>query len=177
MKEKVSLPFRLIPSLIILLLIGCAQPDPAVTYRPVIEAYIDAWNTGNVDQLDQICDPNFEFRMTPKFEPLVGLDSLKSEIAMYHTAYPDFHITIDEVFFTANAGAARWTITATNTGPGVYPPTGKQVNTPGMNIFHYADGKLLDEWVGGNNILWFKQLGYTIVPPEFPMEGEQPEEP
>jgi predicted ester cyclase len=141
-----------------------------------MEAFGDAWNTGNLEQLDRICDPNFELRMTPKFEAKVGLDSLKSEITMWRTAYPDFHITIDEVFFSANAAAGRWTITATNTGPGMYPPTGKQVNTPGMSIFHYADGKLMDVWIGGNNLLWMKQLGFSLAPPEFP-EAEQPEEP
>ncbi len=172
-----TLPFRLIPLLIIPFIIGCAQPDPALTYGPLLESYTDAWNTGNLDQLDRICDPNFELRMTPGFEAKVGLDSLKIVITYWRTAYPDFHVTIDEVFFTENAAASRWTITATNTGPGKHPPTGMQVNTPGMSIVHYADGKLSDDWIGSNNLLWMEQIGFTLVAPDFPEEEEQPEEP
>ncbi len=174
MNARKSPLFRFIPLLIILLLIGCAQPDPAITYGPLLESFGDAWNTGNLDQLDRICDPNYERRITPNFEAKVGLDELKSVITYWRTAYPDFHVTIDEVFFTENAAAVRWTITATNTGPGKHPPTDKQVNIPGMGIFHYADGKLLDEWTCDNNLLWVTQIGFTLVPPEFPEEEEQP---
>ncbi|NOX87146.1 MAG: ester cyclase, partial [Chlorobi bacterium] len=69
-----------------------------------------------------------------------------------------------------NAAAARWTITATNTGSGSHPPTGKRIEVPGISIIHFADGKIKDEWIASNNFYWLKQLGFTLVPPSF--EGE-----
>ena len=104
--------------------------------------------------------------MTPKFEPTIGIESFKEDIAKWRTAYPDFHIDVDEIFFTQERAAARWTITATNSGPGWLPPTGKTVTVSGISIFHFEDGKLKDEWIGGNNGYWLKQLGFELVPPQ-----------
>jgi predicted ester cyclase len=104
--------------------------------------------------------------MTPEFNATTGIDSLKQLVTYYRTAYPDFHITVDEEIYSEDRVALLWTINATNTGPGIYPPTGKQINLQGMSIYHFSEGKIFDEWVAGNNLLWFQQLGFTLSPPE-----------
>ena len=150
---------------------GCAQPDPALRYQTLLQGYLDAWNTGNVENLERIVSSDFEFRMTPQFQALVGLDSLKAEIGLYRTAYPDFHIEVIETVYSDNAATIRWKITGTHSGPGWLPPTGKQIDAMGMSLIHFEEGKMKDEWVAGNNLLWFQQLGYTLVPPEGETEG------
>ena len=76
----------------------------------------------------------------------------------------DFHITADELIYAPNAVTARWTIQATNSGPGSHPPTGKTVVVPGISIIHVSDGKITDEWIASNNLYWAEQLGYTLTP-------------
>lgn len=144
---------------------GCRTPDPAAELKPVLDRYIEIWNTGNLQGVEQILHPEFELRMTPEFEPETGIELLKESIAKYRTAYPDFHIDVDELFFAQDVAAARWTITATHSGPGWIPPTGKTVKVPGISIFHFEEGKLKDEWVAGNNGYWLDQIGFTLVPP------------
>ena len=148
------------------ILSGCRKPDPAVKLGPIIDKYVEIWNTGNMEGVEEILHPEFELRMTPEFEPEIGIEAFKESITKWRTVYPDFHIDLDEVVFTAEVGAARWTITATHSGPGWFPPTGKTVKVPGMSIFHFKDGKLKDEWIGGNNSYWLSQLGFELVPPE-----------
>ena len=145
---------------------GCQLPRTPTDLKPLIDQYVEVWNTGDIDKLDAVVDPGFKLRMTPTFEAAVGIDSLKHTISYWRTAYPDFHITIDEEIYAEDAITARWTITATNSGPGRWPPTGKQVTVPGVSILHVANGRIIDEWIAGNNLFWLEQLGFTLIPPQ-----------
>lgn len=145
---------------------GCSQPDPSEELKPLVERYIAAWNTGNFDGLENAVSKDFELRMTPQFNPLVGIDTLKNSITYWRTAYPDFKITLDEVIYTKEKVAARWTIRATNTGPGFHPPTGRTVVVPGISILHISESKIVDEWIAGNELYWMQQLGFNLTPPD-----------
>jgi predicted ester cyclase len=147
-----------------LIVASCAQPDPSERLKPLVERYVRAWNTGDFNGLDQIVSNQFELRMSPRFEPVRSLDSLKSSITYWRTAYPDFHIDLDEVIYAPNAVTIRWTIRATNTGPGEHPPIGKSVVVPGMSIIHVSAGKIVDEWIASNELYWAQQLGFTLTP-------------
>jgi steroid delta-isomerase-like uncharacterized protein len=146
-----------------LLIAGCTRPDPAGQYKSLVHKYLHAWNSGNVSSLETIVSNQFEMRVSPSFDARRSLDSLKSSIVYWHTAYPDFHIEFNEVIYSPNAVAIRWTLRGTNSGPGPPPPTGKAVNFPGMSILHISEGKIDDEWISGDDLTWFKQLGFTLV--------------
>jgi predicted ester cyclase len=158
--------FILSVSLLILISISsCKLEDSESELKPLIKKYLEAWNSGNYGYLKEILMPNFEFRINPNFKPVMSIDSLIKEIEHMRIAYPDFHIEIKEEIYTKDKIAARWVITATNLGPGSFPPTGKKINSPGMSILHVQHGKLIDEWVIGDNLLWMQQLGYKLTPP------------
>jgi hypothetical protein len=59
---------------------SCNEQDIATNINPLIDKYVEAWNTGNLDELDAITSDKFELRMTPDFEPKIGRDLLKEEI-------------------------------------------------------------------------------------------------
>ena len=132
--------------------------------KQLIGKYVKYWNTGNFEGIEDILHPEFELRMTPTYEAELGIEAFKDGIIKWRTAYPDFNIVENESFYSENKCAIRWTITATNTGKGSMPPTGKQVNVMGMSIFHFQDGKIKDEWIASNNLLWLQQIGFTLTP-------------
>ncbi|MEJ2049704.1 MAG: ester cyclase [Calditrichota bacterium] len=144
---------------------NCTTEKSSAEYQPLIDAYLSFWNTGNFDGIDQVLPPDFELRMTPKFEPEKGIETFKQELIKLRTAYPDFHITVDESFFDTDKFAVRWTITGTNTGTGSHPPTGKAINVSGISIIHFQNGKIKDEWIASNNLYWLEQLGYKLESP------------
>jgi predicted ester cyclase len=148
----------------LLFLTSCAQPDPSENLKPLVDRYVRAWNTGDLNGLEEVVSTQFELRMSPRFNAVRSLDSLKSSIAYWRTAYPDFHIDVDEVIYAPNAVTTRWTIRATNSGPGSHPPTGKAVLVPGMSIIHVSAGKIVDEWISANDLYWAKQLGFALAP-------------
>jgi len=156
--------------LISLLFINCAEMEESEVLAPITEKYVEVWNTGNFDGIERILDPNFERRATPDFEPTIGIEEFEKVVISVRAQYPDFHLVVDESFFEEGKGAARWTITATNTGPGDFPPTGKKATVTGLNILHFKDGKIQAEWVATNNLSWMNQLGFQVMPP---VEEEQ----
>jgi hypothetical protein len=148
-----------------ILVTGCKEPDPSEQLKPLVEKYVHAWNTGDFKGLDEVVSPQFELRMTPRFDPVKSFDSLKNAITGWRTAYPDFTIMPDEVIYAKDRVAARWTIHATITDQESQPPIKKSIVVPGMSILHFSTGKIIDEWVSSNDLYWFEQLGFTIVPP------------
>ena len=146
---------------------GCQQPDPVqeatARLQPIVNAYVEVWNTGNVDTLDDIITPEF-VRHAPT-GMVVGLDSLKNAIATTRTAFPDFNVTIDEAIYIGDKSVTRWTLKGTNTGPGTYPPTGKPITGTGISITRYENGKVAEEWAEFNRLTTMQQLGFTIIPP------------
>jgi steroid delta-isomerase-like uncharacterized protein len=141
------------------------KPNPTLQFQPLLDEYVEFWNTGSFEGIGEVLHPDFELRMTPRYEAEVGVDAFKNSVTMWRTMYPDFHITVDELFFSENAAAARWTITATNTGDGPSPPTRKAIQVPGLSLFHFEDGKIKDEWIASNNMEWRRQLGFTLTAP------------
>ena len=157
-----------VPSLGLLLLIivvlGCQQPDVSRELKPIVDVYVDAWNTGNVDKLDSVVDQEYVRHVSPASTTgAVGLDSLKKVITNFRTTYPDFHVTLNEEIYTGNIGVGRWSYTATNTGPGNIPPTGKKISATGISILHFKNNKIVDEWVENDNLAVMTQLGFTYL--------------
>jgi steroid delta-isomerase-like uncharacterized protein len=151
---------------LVIMAAGCSPADPAASLQPLVDRYVHAWNSGDFAGLEEVVAGDFEFRMSPQFEAVRGIDSLKAEIVRWRAAYPDFTITIDELVYAPDAVTVRWTISATNSGPGPSPPTGKRVVVPGMSLLHVDDGKLIDEWVSGNDLAWATQMGLVLRPAE-----------
>src|SRR3990170_4061673 len=147
-----------------LLVASCRPPDPAEVLKPLVDRYVQAWNTGDFNGLEEVVSGEFELRMSPRFDPIRSLDTLKSSIIFWRTAYPDFHIDLDEVIYAPNVVTVRWTIRGTNSGPGSHPPTGKAVVVPGMSIIHVSAGKIVDEWISSNDLHWAEQLGFALAP-------------
>lgn len=158
---------KIFPLMVLLIAIGCKQPDTSKPPKPIIDAYVEVWNTGDLGALDAITDPQFELRISPKLTAIIGRDALKKAITDTRTAFPDFHVAIEQEIYSGDKVlVARWTISGTNTGPGHFPPTGKHAMADGFSVIHFANGKITGEWIAYNDLDWLKQLGFTIMPPE-----------
>src|SRR5919109_1449901 len=66
----------------------------------------------------------------------------------YFTAFPDLHVTIQDMVAEGDRVAVRWTWTGTHQGPfmGV-PATGKHVDGAGMGIYRLAGDLIAEQWV------------------------------
>ena len=145
---------------------GCQQQrvDPSQKLKPIVDKYVEAWNTGNFKEMDSIFDQNF-VRRANLLPDVNGIDGLKNLMSGFRTAYPDLKIVLSDEVYSGNESAARWTFTGTNTGPGETPPTGRSVKIWGISILHFANGKITEEIVAYDNQSFMEQLGYTMMSP------------
>lgn len=149
-----------------MVLSGCQQqkPDPSQELKPITDKYVEVWNNGNVAELDAIMDPNYVYHANNSPE-VNGRDGMKKVITSFRTAYPDLKLVLEDEIFSENKAVGRWHITATNTGSGEMPPTGKSVDWWGIAILHFSNGKLKEEWTAYDNQSLMEQLGFTMMPP------------
>ena len=132
--------------------------------KPLVDKYVEIWNTGNFKDVDAIMDPHF-VRHANDQPAVEGVDGMKKVISGLRTAYPDVKVILTEEIYVENKSVGRWLLTGTNTGAGEMPPTGKSVKQWGISILHYSNGKLAEEWVAFDNQSWIQQLGFTMTPP------------
>lgn len=159
--------------LMVVLAFSCQPRDHSQALKPIADNYVEAWNTGDFSDLDNIIHPDYVRSVSPTSNSsAVGLDSLKSVIGRFRTAYPDLKVELLDETYTENRSVARWKVTATNTGPGAFPATGKAVELEGITIFDYSEGKIIKEWASFDNLHFMSQQGFALIPPAPPLEND-----
>jgi hypothetical protein len=154
--------------LIVQISTSCQKTDYKQQINPLLDKYLEAWNTGNFEELDAITSLDFELRMNPDFKPKSGRKLLKEEITNTRSAFPDFHLDVEKRLFVGDSAVViQWILTGTNTGKSSMPPTGNKVNIPGFSVIFFTDNLFTGEWIAFSDLAWVTQLGFTLTPPEF----------
>lgn len=135
----------------------------AALIRRVID---QIWNAGDLDSMAEIYAGNV-VRHNPPFPDIVGLDGYRDLVADTRKAYPDFHVTVDDVILSGSTDSVtRWVARGTHRGKSAMipvPPTGKPINVSGGTIARWENGKVTEEWFYADWLGLLQQLG--IVPP------------
>ena len=85
----------------------------------------------------------------------------------YFAAFPDLHITTDEIIAEGDKVTKVWTANCTHKGELMkIPATGKRIRVKGIELFRIADGKIAEIWAVMDNLGMLQQLG--VIPA---MEG------
>lgn len=133
-----------------------------VLVRRFIETVI---NGGDTAAIADFCVPGSMFA-----------GGIEGQIQAMKSAFPDNHLTIDDMVAEGGHVAVRVTIRGTNTGPMVglpafgrletpVPPTGMSVTTSGMYLFTVSEGKIISYALELDQIGLLRQLGWTFTPP------------
>lgn len=173
MKKLVKVSAFIATLAAMVLITSCVQQGIPTDVQSQLDKYVEYWNTGQFDGIENVLCEDYELLESPSYEAQKGIELFKQRITNMRTAFPDFNLVVDETVYEKDKIAAIWSITATNTGQGKIPPTGKTLKGQGISLIHLKDGKIKDEWIANNDLLWLKQMGYTIVPPETESEPEE----
>jgi steroid delta-isomerase-like uncharacterized protein len=135
---------------------------PTVVHR----FYEECLNQRNSGILAELFTPNVVAH-TPNGDS-TGLAALEKTVESVHAMFPDHHFVVEDFVIQGDKGAARWTMTATNTAPlaGI-PPTGKPI-TQRANVFYsFEEGKVAELWLQLDQIGVLRQIGVPLpVPPQ-----------
>jgi predicted ester cyclase len=125
--------------------------------RRVIE---DIFNKQNPALADELIDANFiDHGMGFK-----GPEGFKNYVTTFTTAFPDLHLTIDDMVAEGDKVAMRLTARGTHKGDFMgIAPTGKQFTASGIVIQRIAGNKMAEGWLVNDVLGIMQQLG--VVPP------------
>jgi len=124
--------------------------------------YEEVINQKNLEAIDELASDDFFSHDFPPGLP-AGSAGLKIFASVLHTAFPDGHLTIDQLIAEGDIVATRITFHGTHTGDfqGI-APTGKEVTVPGMEMVRIVNGRGIEHWGGLNQISLMQQLG--VIP-------------
>ena len=131
--------------------------------KQLARRHTECWNQGNVALIEELLAPDF-IHHNPDRPDVRSREDYKRWFTESLRLFPDLHITVEDQVSEANTMAGRWTFRGTNTGdfeiPAPAPATGKQVSVSGMNIFRFAGGKIVEEWLLEDTMGLLQQLGF-----------------
>src|ERR1700704_3513073 len=78
----------------------------------------------------------------------------------YFEAFPDFHLTVQDLVAEGDRVAVRWTWTGTHKGEFMgAPATGKHVEGAGMGLYRVSGSLIAEQWVTEDMTALMRQLG------------------
>ena len=95
----------------------------------------------------------------------LGPSARVEPIRRYHQAFPDLVLDVEEVIVAGDSVVLRATFRGTDTGGYLgRAPTGRSVNEWVVTIMHFADDRVVTEWIGADKLGMFIQLGVVEDP-------------
>jgi steroid delta-isomerase-like uncharacterized protein len=133
------------------------------SHKAAVRRFIDAANTGDAELLfetiDELVAPDALMR-TPLPIEATGAELVKEVFARLLRAYPDLHITIEDLVEEGDKVVSRNTVTGTHQGEYMgIPPTGKSVTYNEIFIARFADGRIAETWGVVDVLSQMRQLG------------------
>ncbi|MCK4993347.1 MAG: ester cyclase [Bacteroidales bacterium] len=121
----------------------------------------DFWNKHNIAAYDKYFTSDFVYHYA---EGDMNGEQYKGLCQAYITAFPDLHITTNDLIAEGDKITKIWTAQGTHKGElmGI-PATGKPILVKGIEVFRLADGKIAELWASMDNLGMMQQLG--VIPP------------
>ncbi len=134
--------------------------------KATFRRFHDATNTGDVEliskTIDELVEPDAVIH-TPLPIEAPGAQLLKEVFARLLRAYPDLHITTEDLIEEGDKIVSRNTVTGTHQGEYMgLTPTGKSVTYNEIFIVRFAGGRIAETWGVVDVFSQMKQLG--VIP-------------
>jgi predicted ester cyclase len=141
------------------------RPDPVAANKALVNRYIDEVLSANrLDKLDELLTADFVDNTPGLATGEAGPAVIRNAQQRIRTLFPTVEYTIDDLIGEGDKVVARYTVrAATKEAEGV--PVQK-VRITGMTIFRIASGKIAETWIINDQVELYRQLGFTLQPPE-----------
>jgi steroid delta-isomerase-like uncharacterized protein len=119
-------------------------------------------NKGNLAIIDEIFAPHYTYHVAGM--EAMDREGLKEAMKMMYSAFPDFHMEIEDMIAGGDKVVTRCTMSGTHKGTLMgLPPTGKKVNYETVLVARFVDGKEVEAWEVADFLSMYRQLG--LIPP------------
>jgi steroid delta-isomerase-like uncharacterized protein len=147
------------------------EEDPKTLVRRIYEEIV---NQGNMAVAEEILAPDFveHIPIPVPGQPARGPEALTWFITAFRTAFPDLHVTVEQMMAEEAFVAARITWQGTHQGEFMgISPTGKRVQVTGIDICRVAHGQVQEHWGQLDVVSFLQQLHLMPEPLGTPIWG------
>ena len=134
--------------------------------KELVRRYVEeVFNRRNLAAIDEfVAADEIDHTLPPGMPP--NATGTKRAIEVFLKAFPDLHVTIDDIVVEGDKVAVRFTSRGTQRGAfaGI-PPTGRPVAIQSYQIGRVANGKFVEVWGVDDQIGMLRQLG--VIPALF----------
>ena len=136
------------------------------TNKATFRRFRDAMNTRDLEfiskTIDELVEPDATIR-TPLPGDATGAEVLKHVWAVLLRAFPDLHLTVEDLIGEEDKVVARIVVTGTHLGEYMgMEPTGKSIAYDEIFIFRFANGRVVETWGVVDVFSQMRQLG--VIP-------------
>jgi len=127
--------------------------------KEVVRRYVDAFNRGDLDELQQIFSPD------AVIQGVLGWGGLDVVVPIWRELHDGLRIvlTIEELVAEGDTVAARYTERGTFAGPfRGHEPTGKSFELVAMEWFTLRDGRIVRRWGARDHASQARQIGMPL---------------
>jgi predicted ester cyclase len=124
----------------------------------------ELFNKGNLSVADEFFDSNYINSALDKMGLPRGPEGFKQYASMIRTAFPDFHITVEDQVAEGDKEVHRLIARGTHKGDFMdITPTNKQVEVSVIAIDQFSGDKIMETWAEVDMFSMMQQLG--VIPP------------
>jgi steroid delta-isomerase-like uncharacterized protein len=144
-------------------------------YKALLRRFIDLWNTGQTDAAEEFVRADLiDHSLPPGLPP--GLAGFKLLVSAFRGAFPDLHITIDEIVVQGDRAAGRVTFRGTHRGTfqGI-PATGNTFTMAAIGILRFVRDEVAEHWAVLDLLGLLQQLGVAPASSDGPYAARWPD--
>jgi len=158
---------RILPVLLLLLgSVGAsaqetpAPADPVADNKALVRRYLsEVLSANSLDKLDEMISPDFVDNTPGLASGETGPAVIRHAQERIRGVFPSVEYVVDDLIGEGDKVVARYAVNAATLA-------GQKVRITGMTIFRIAGGKICETWIINDQIELYRQLGFTIQPPE-----------
>lgn len=115
-------------------------------HEALIQRFYEGINEGRLEVIDDVVSPLFvEHEAFPGIEPT--RDGVRQMFELMRTAFPDYHMAIEDLVLTDDRAAIRGVMRGTHRGPFLdMEPTGKAFSVPFADFLRFDGGRIVEHW-------------------------------
>ncbi len=125
----------------------------------------ELWGQGKLEVADEIIASDYVRHDPGDPFPARGPQDVKRIVSMLRTMLPDLRLELEDMIADGDKVVSRYTAVATDTrGYMGMAPTDKTIRTNAIQIFRFAEGKIVESWAVRDDLGTLRQLGHLPPP-------------
>ena len=142
--------------------------DAPTDVEAIARRFIQAWNAGCRDIVDELAATDLMVSYTHFPEPFRNPESFKDMLADTHRSFPDLSIEVDDLVSDGTRVVVHWTYRGTFQQGEMFgvQAAGQPVEVVGVTMYRIEDGEVKSERGIVDNLSLMMQLGARPTPKE-----------